>query len=107
MQLKVLPGRPAENTARMLDCVDRARTDGVEIDRLTVRFDLARIERSEIETELYAAGLDVEAVDGEPVTGATEPALHLVGDEQDAVLAAALDDARGQIDGLPEADRPR
>ena len=39
-------------------------TDGVEIDRLTVRFDLARIERSEIETELYAAGFDVEAVWG-------------------------------------------
>lgn len=38
--------------------------DGVEIDRLTVRFDLARIERSEIETDLYEAGFDVEAVWG-------------------------------------------
>jgi SAM-dependent methyltransferase len=38
--------------------------DGVEVDRLKVRFDLARIERREIESDLFAAGFDVEAVWG-------------------------------------------
>src|SRR5690606_28991261 len=37
-------------------------------------------------------GLDVVLVDREPAAGAAEAALHLVGDEQDAVLAAAVDD---------------
>ena len=38
-------------------------------------------------------GLDAVVLDGEHLAGAAEAALHLVGDEQDAVLAAALDEA--------------
>ena len=38
-------------------------------------------------------GLDVVVVDREHPPGATEPGLHLVGDEEDAVGPAALDDA--------------
>ncbi len=38
-------------------------------------------------------GIDAEVIDREPAPGAAEPALHLVGDEHDAVLAATLDDA--------------
>ena len=37
-------------------------------------------------------GLDAEVLDREHLAGATEPALHLVGDEQDPVLAAPLDE---------------
>ena len=53
-------------------------------------------------------GLDVVALDREPVAGATEPALHLVGDEEDPVLLAALGDAlderrrRGHVAALAE-----
>ena len=39
-------------------------------------------------------GLDAVVLDGEHLAGAAEAALHLVGDEQDPVLPAALDDAR-------------
>ena len=37
-------------------------------------------------------GLDAVVLDGEHLAGATEAALHLVGDEHDPVLAAALDE---------------
>ena len=53
-------------------------------------------------------GLDAVVLDGEHLAGATEAALHLVGDEQDAVLPAALDEAgqervrRGDVAALAE-----
>ena len=39
-------------------------------------------------------GLDAVVLDGEHLAGATEPALHLVGDEHDPVLLASFDEAR-------------
>ena len=40
-------------------------------------------------------GLDAVVVDGEHLAGATEAALHLVGDEQDAVLRGSARRCRG------------
>ncbi len=41
------------------------RPDGAAVDSLDVRFELAQVERAELEAGLYATGFDVEAVDGD------------------------------------------
>lgn len=43
----------------------RRYVDDREIDRLTVEFELARIDRTELELALYGSGFDVESIDGD------------------------------------------